>query len=134
VAFTYKTQANAEGDRADVELYGLKTNQTLGADSYNGETKEIEHDAETKNEKAANEIERETEYTGNDIERTADKVGDGISEGVNDAASAIKDEKLDDKVGPGGETAYMDDEGRFYCINNEGKKVFINVLQLKEKS
>ena len=151
VAFTYKTEANAQGEKADVELYGLKTNQPQGSDAYRDDVNEAERDVEQaadevadETEEAGDEIEREaeetaddadraTEETESDVERAADKVGDGISEGVNDAASAIKDQKVKDKVGPGGETAYIDDDGKYYYINNEGDKIFITELQLKDK-
>ena len=151
VAFTYKTVANADGEKADVNLYGLKTDQPKGKDTYRDDAEEVENDveraaedAEEDVEEAANDIDREadeaereieaeTEETESDLERAAEDVGDGISEGVNDAASAIKDKKVKDKVGPGGETAYVDDHGKYYYINNEGTKVYITKLQLKDK-
>ena len=151
VAFTYKTVANADGEKADVNLYGLKTDQPKGKDTYRDDAKEVENDVEQAAEnaeedvdqaaedvnreadQAGREIEAETKDTESDVERAAENVGDGISEGVNDAASAIKDKKVKDKVGPGGETAYVDDNGKYYYINNEGKKVYITKLQLKDK-
>lgn len=140
VAFTYKTRANAEGERADVELYGLKTNQPQGTDAYRDDVEEAADDTEraVENterdmEEAGNEMEKDAEATERDTERTADEIGDDISEGVNDAAAAIKDRKLKNKVGPGGETAYIDDDGNYYYINDEGKKVIITELQLKDK-
>jgi hypothetical protein len=151
VAFTYKTAANADGEKAEVELYGLKTNQPAGSDAYRDDAEKAEHEAEESVEEVkketsetAREMEREadeaedevdakTEETESDVERAAEKTADGISEGVNDAAAAIKDEKVKDKVAPGGETAYIDDDGKYYYINNEGKKVYITKLQLKDK-
>jgi len=151
VAFTYNTEANADGEKAEVELYGLKTNQPMGSDAYRDDAKKVERDMENaadeaereadetaddierETERAANDAEREAEQTESNVERAADDVGDNISEGVNDAASAIKDEKLQDKVGPGGETVYKDDQGKFYYINNEGDKVYITALQLQDK-
>lgn len=162
VAFTYNTEANQKGEKAEVELYGLKTDQKSAGDAYREEANEVERDAERAaneveedTEQAANEVEREAEETsedvdaraenterdieraaentGNDIERAAEKTGDAVSEGVNEAAAAIEDEKLDDKVGPNGETAYVDDNGKFYYVNDEGKKVYITALQLQEK-
>lgn len=165
VAFTYNTEENAEGEKASVELYGLKTNQPQGRDTYRDEANEVKRDVEQAADEvgeeateAANEVEQEAEEvaedvdvdaraenterdieqaaenTGDDIERAAERTGDVVSEGVNDAAAAIEDEKLEDKVGPNGETAYVDDDGNFYYINNEGKKVHITALQLQEKA
>ena len=118
VAFTYKTLPNVQGEKADVELYGLKTNQPAGRDSYRDEQKELKEEA------------RETEI---EVEEKTQSAGDAIEEGAKDAAAAITDKKLKNKVGPGGETAYIDDDGKYYYINNAGEKVFITKLQLKDK-
>jgi hypothetical protein len=140
IAFTYKTVANAGGDKADVELYGLKTNQPQGSDAYRDDANEVKEDteraaenAEREIEETGNEIEKEAEKGESDAERAADELGDDISEGANDAAAAIKDRKLKNKVGPEGETAYIDDDGNYYYINDEGKKIIITELQLKDK-
>lgn len=129
VAFTYKTGSNAEGEKADVALYGLKTGQPSGSDSYRDEKEELKKDArETRDE-----VEDKAERTADDVEEGAQSVGDKISEGANDAAAAIKDQKVDDKVGPGGETVYLNEEAKYYYINNEGDKVYISKIQLKDK-
>lgn len=140
VAFTYKTANDATGEKADIDLYGLKTNQPAGKDSYRDEKNEINREArEAKREveDEANEAKRELDEEGNEIEvEVEDKegdVGDRIEEGAKDAASAIKDRKLKNKVGPGNETAYVDENGKYYYINNLGEKVFITKLQLKDK-
>lgn len=129
VAFTYKTAPNASGEKADVELYGLKTNQPAGKDSYREEKEEIKKDAK----ETRDDVKREANEAADDVERGAQSAGDKISEGVNDAAAAIKDQKVKDKVGPGGETVYLDDNAKYYYINNEGNKVYITKLQLKDK-
>lgn len=140
VAFTYNTEANVQGEKAEVELYGLKTNQPMGEDAYRDDAEKVEDDAERAVEKTeremeetGDEIEREAEETESEAESTADEIGDDISEGVNDAAAAIKDRKLKNKVGPEGETAYIDDDGNYYYINDEGNKIIITVDQLKDK-
>jgi hypothetical protein len=140
VAFTYKTDANAKGEKADIDLYGLKTNQPAGKDSYRDEKNELKEEAreaEREVKEEAREADRELDEESDDIEveveDDAGDVGDRVEEGVKDAASAIKDRKLKNKVGPGGETAYVDDNGKYYYINNLGEKVFITKLQLKDK-
>ncbi|WP_276371004.1 hypothetical protein [Chryseolinea sp. H1M3-3] len=128
VAFTYKTTENTAGEKADVALYGLKTGQPSGADSYRDEKEAMKQDVkETKED-----VKREANETAEEADRKAQSAGDKISEGVNDAAAAIKDEKIKDKVGPGGETVYVNEAGKYYYINNEGNKVFITELQLKD--
>src|SRR3989337_262683 len=129
VAFTYRTVKNSKGEKADVSLYGLKTNQPAGEDAYRDEKRAIKEDAK----EAEEDVERETNEAANDVNREAQSAGDKVSEGVNDAAAAIKDQKVKDKVGPGNETVYLDDNGKYYYINNEGNKVNIMEAQLKDK-
>lgn len=147
VAFTYKTRPNAQGEKADISLYGLKTNQPTGRDSYKDEQKELKEEAhETKHEmkeeareaegelkEESREAEQEIDEQANEVEKDGQSVGDKIEEGAKDAASAITDQKLKDKVGPGGENAYVDEDGKYYIINNAGEKVFITSAQLKNK-
>ncbi|RAV99992.1 DUF2541 family protein [Pseudochryseolinea flava] len=118
VTFTYHTVANSKGEKADVQLYGLKTNQPAGADTYRDEKEEMKEDAREAKE---------------DAKEATQSAGDKVSEGVNDAAAAIADQKLKHKVGPGGETVYLDDNAKYYYINNQGKKVFITKAQLRDK-
>jgi hypothetical protein len=130
IAFTYKTTPNAQGDKADVALYGLKTDQPAGTDSYNEEKAEIKEDArETRDD-----VNREANEAADEVEEGAQSAGDKVNEGVNDAAAAIKDQKVKDKVGPGGETVYIDNDAKYYYINNKGDKVFVTKLELKDKS
>lgn len=168
VAFTYKTLPNSAGEKADVELYGLKTS-AQGDDAYikddvkdakreareesrelreearevNREAKEEAREAEREVKEETNEARREVNEEANevetevendvDIEKEAEEAGDAISEAAAKAAAAITDQKLDNKVGPGGRTVYVDEHNKYYYINNEGKKVFITRLQLKDK-
>lgn len=129
VAFTYKTDANAGGTKADIDLYGLKTNQPAGADSYRDEKKEIKEDAR----EARDEMREEANEAKEDARENSQSLGNKIEEGAKDAAAAITDQKLDSKVGPGGETVYVDENAKYYYINNEGEKVFITKLQLRNK-
>lgn len=132
VVFTYKTESTATGEKADVNLYGLKTNQPAGKDSYTDEKNELKREAreaERELDEATDEVEVEVE----DKDRKAGDAADRIEEGAKDAASAITDRKLKNKVGPGGETAYVDENGKYYIINDLGEKQFITKLQLKDK-
>lgn len=174
VAFTYKTLPNSTGEKADVQLYGLK-NGTEGDAAYikddvkdakreaREESREVKQEAREAEREAreegreikqeAREAEQEMDEEGRelkreandgmsklereansvDVEKEAEVAEDAISEAAAKAAAAITDKKLDDKVGPGGQTVYVDDDTKYYYINQEGEKVFITKLQLKDK-
>jgi hypothetical protein len=129
VAFTYNTSPNASGDKADIDLYGLKTGQPAGKDAYRDEKNEVKEEAR----EAEREIKEESDEIEVETKEEAQSVGNKIEEGAKDAAAAITDQKLKNKVGPGGETAYVDENGKYYYINNAGEKVFITKIQLKDK-
>jgi hypothetical protein len=66
VAFTYHTVANTEGEKAGVELYGLKpADDKRSSEAYRSDA-----------ERAADDAER----TESDVERAAEKTGDAIGE------------------------------------------------------
>lgn len=167
VAFTYKTLPNSTGEKADVELWGLKTS-AQGDDAYikddvnnakreaREESRELKRDAREAKEEVkeetreareeareeGRELKREANETANDVDREvsdvnvekeAEEAGDAVSEAAAKAAAAITDQKLDNKVGPNGQTVYVDEHDKYYYINNEGKKVFVTRAQLKDK-
>lgn len=140
VAFTYNTAANARGEKADIDLYGLKTGQPAGEDAYRDErdevkeeTREAREEVKEESREAREEINEEAREAEREVERDTQSVTDKVEEGAKDAAAAITDQKLKNKVGPGGETAYVDENGKYYYINNAGEKVFITKAQLRDK-
>jgi hypothetical protein len=136
VAFTYHSDPNVKGEKADIDVYGLKTNQPAGKDSYKDERDEVKQEAEEAKDELdeeSREVRDEVNEEADEVEDDTQKVGDKIEEGAKDAAAAIADQKLKDKVGPGGETAYVDEYGKYYYINNAGEKVFITKAQLRDK-
>lgn len=188
VAFTYKTLPNTDGEKADLELFGLKTDQEEHSDSYlekkaenadedideaaretkedvkeagreveeeaeeagreveeeaeetEREAEEAEREVEQEAKEAENEFreesreaEREAEETEGDVERAIENTGDDISEAAAKAMADIKDRRHQTKVGPKGQIIFITDEGVYYYIDNEGKKVFVKEIELKDK-
>ncbi len=136
IAFTYKTIANSEGEKAHVELYGLKTNQPAGSDSYNEAKNTAE---ETKQEIREENAEIKAEAK-EDAKIAADKAGsvshdasNGISEAAARVMANIKDKRHADKVGPNGQTIFIDNSDKLYFIDNAGNKVFVTEMELKDK-
>lgn len=107
VAFTYNTAPNAQGEKANVELYGFKTG--------NEPSESLRDKSES------------------DLERAAEKTGDAISETAGKAAAEIDDAKHDTKVGPDGQTIYISDDSRYYYVNDQGKRIYVTERQLKDK-
>lgn len=157
IAFTYHTVGNDKSEKAELEIYGLKTEATA-SDSYDkkvdkaeGELKEAREEAkdearETRGEakeardevadeadEAENNIDRKTDGADGDLERAAENAGDQVSETAAKTAAEIDDRRHDTKVGPDGQVIYIGDDDRHYYINEEGKKVFVTEAQLRDK-
>lgn len=147
VAFTYNTLPNDKGEKADVELLGLKKadREDKASDAYRDrddklerDAEEAEEDVEREAEEAEEKMERKAEKTGDDVENTADKTGNEIAETAAEVAADIDDKKVKNKVGPEGQTIFVNDEGeekdpKYYYINEEGRKVSITPAQMKDK-
>jgi hypothetical protein len=127
VAFTYKTLPNFTGEKADVELYGLKAGQPKGDDAYRKD--EVEKAAEN----AERDVEKSAERTENDVERAADNAGDAVSETAAKVMADIRDNRHATKVGPKGQVIFISKDSRYYYIDNEGNKVYVTEIQLKSK-
>ena len=147
VAFTYNTAPNAGGEKADVELFGLKTGNEGESKAYReaeekaddtgdrleAETEEAERDVEREADEAEDEIDQRAERTESDLERAAEKTGDAISETASKVAAEIDDPRHETKVGPDGQVIYIADDSRCYYISDEGKRVYVAPSRLKDK-
>ena len=123
VLFTYKTLPNRNDKRADVELYGYKAHQDNSSESYQTE-KEIQQEKQ--------ELKEEARESREEAREEANETGDEISEAAGKAKAAVVDQKFEGKVGPNGQTVYIDNQSRYYYINEEGEKVFVSAVQLKD--
>jgi hypothetical protein len=106
VTFTYKTVPNAKEDKAEVELYGLKTNQPQGTDTYRKDRKDRDNDLDRAKDNterdlknAGDEVEREADEAGDDIRRETDEVGDDVRREANEAEAEINEETREAKEG-----------------------------------
>lgn len=136
VAFTYHTVSNSEGDKADIELYGLKTDRQSSEayrDKARREADETGDEIRRESTEAKEDIERQADETGKDVERAADKSGNRVSEAAGNVAADIDDPKLENKVGPDGQTVYQSDDSRYYYVNKKGKRVYVSWSRLKDK-
>lgn len=63
----------------------------------------------------------------------AKKVGNETAEVTEKGVARITDKKSDSWVGPQGQTIYIDDLGKYYWVNEKGKRIFVNKSELKAK-
>ncbi len=70
---------------------------------------------------------------GKKIDTAAHKVSHKTAKVASQGKSAIVDNKYKDKVGPNGETIFIDHSSKYYYIDNKGKKVYVSKAKLKDK-
>jgi hypothetical protein len=61
------------------------------------------------------------------------KAGNKTAQVAVSGASAIKDKKYDSKVGPAGQTIYINKNDHYYYVNGRGKKVYVAKAKLRDK-
>lgn len=67
-----------------------------------------------------------------DVKSTAGTVAKETSEVASKGYAKITDKTYKDKVGPAGQTVYIDSHSKYYYVDNAGKKVFVTMAQLKK--
>ena len=68
-----------------------------------------------------------------DVSKAATRVGNKTEQTASKAKSAIVDNKYKDKVGPHGETIYIDHDSKYYYVNKKGRKVYVAKAKLRDK-
>ncbi|OQP51710.1 hypothetical protein [Niastella populi] len=71
--------------------------------------------------------------TGKAIKKGAKKVGNKTAEVASKGKAAVTDSKHKDKVGPDGETIYIDNHSKYYWIDDKGRRHYVTEAQLKDK-
>lgn len=70
---------------------------------------------------------------GQDVKKTAKKVGNKTAEVASKGASSVVDKKYAGKVGPQGQTIYIDKNSAYYYVNKKGKRVYVKEAELVDK-
>ncbi len=80
------------------------------------------------------------EKAGRGIDKGAKAVGKGAkavgrktAEIASKGEAAVVDKKYDDKVGPGGQTIYIDKNSAYYYVNKKGRHVYVRKAELRNK-
>jgi hypothetical protein len=60
-------------------------------------------------------------------------VGNKTAEVASKGASAVADKKYDEKVGPQGQTIYIDKNSYYYYVNKKGHHIYVPKTKLVDK-
>ncbi len=85
------------------------------------------------------------ESVGKDIKSGAQKAGQAIKKGAKTAGTKtaeiaskgkarVTDEVHKDKVGPNGETIYIDNHSKYYWVDEKGRRHYVTDAELKDKN
>ena len=69
-----------------------------------------------------------------DVKKDAKQVGHKTAELASKGKARVTDQLYKDKVGPNGETIYINNHDRYYWIDKRGHKRYVTEAELKDKS
>lgn len=67
------------------------------------------------------------------VKKGAKKVGNKTAEVASKGKASVTDQKHKDKVGPDGQTIYIDNHSKYYWIDDKGHRHYVTESQLKDK-
>jgi hypothetical protein len=68
-----------------------------------------------------------------DVDTAVTKAADKTAQTASKTKSAVVDNKYKGKVGPAGQTIYIDHESKYYYVDKKGKKVYVPKSSLKDE-
>jgi hypothetical protein len=68
-----------------------------------------------------------------EVKKDAKKVGNKTAELASKGKSKVTDKTYADKVGPGGETIYIDKHSKYYYVDAKGHHQYVKKAELKDK-
>jgi hypothetical protein len=74
------------------------------------------------------------EEVGKDIKQGAKKAGNKTAEVASKGKAKVTDQTHKDKVGPNGETIYIDNHTQYYWVDKKGKRHYVAGDSLKPKT
>lgn len=74
-----------------------------------------------------------TKEARKEIKQGAKKAGNKTAEVASKGKSKITDKAVKEKMGPNGETIYIDNDSRYYWVDKKGRKHFIPEARLKNR-
>jgi hypothetical protein len=73
------------------------------------------------------------EKTKEGVKKAAKKTANKTSEIGAKTKAKVTDEKHKDKIGPNGETVYIDNHAKFYYVDKKGKRHYVTEAELQDK-
>jgi len=70
---------------------------------------------------------------GHKIGKTATKVGNATAHTAAMGDAAITDKRYKGKMGPDGQTIYINKHSHYFYVNHKGKRVYLKKSQLRDK-
>lgn len=89
--------------------------------------------AQSKVDKAADKVEESAKTAGHEIKKGAKKTAHKTAEIASKGKAKVTDEVYKDKVGPNGQTVYIDNHSQYYWIDKKGHRHYVKETQLKDK-
>ena len=71
--------------------------------------------------------------TTHSVKKGAKAVGNKTAEVASKGKAVVTDKVYKDKVGPQGQTIYIDDHSKFYWIDKKGHRNYVIEVELKQK-
>jgi len=71
---------------------------------------------------------------GHETAKGAKKVGNETAEVASKGKSKVADKTYKDKVGPDGQTIYIDGHSKYYYVDEKGHKQYVSSTDLRNKS
>jgi gas vesicle protein len=82
---------------------------------------------------ATKDVKEAAKEAGHDVKKGAKKAGNKTAELASKGAHHITDQVYKDKVGPNGQTIYIDNKSQYYWIDDKGHKQYVTEAELKPK-
>lgn len=73
------------------------------------------------------------EKAGSAVKKGAKKVGNKTAEVASKSKATVTDQRHKDKVGPNGQTIYIDNHSRYYWVDKKGHRHYVRKIDLKNK-
>jgi len=83
--------------------------------------------------KAEDKVESGAKTTGHEIKKGAKKVSHKTAEIAAKGKAKITDEVYKDKIGPDGQTVYIDNHSQYYWVDKKGTRHYVKESELKDK-